>query len=462
MVRAQCEPEWSSVGGGADPFADVRAMAVYDEGHPGPGSLFAGGGFTFLADVQTNGMARWDGWRASVVGGGIGDDVEGPFALRVVPALVGTIPAGLYVTGDLFRAGDLPVNNLARWDGQAWHDVGGGLTSQGAVYGFALCIFDADGEGPVPPCLYVGGKFWYAGGVPADGIARWDGQTWTALGKGLSLGNGSHPNVFALAVYDDGRGPALYVGGSFYYAGGQLAYNIARWDGKEWEPLGGPNGGVSATVEALCVYDEDGDGPARPALFVGGQFSYAGGMPIPSLARWDGQGWSSVGAWPGGSVRAAAVWKAPDDERATLYVGGYLYHELPNGTLVRGIARWDGQSWREVDYGVDGFGQGTNVNSLASFDEDGDGPNAGGLYVGGSFIYAGSKGVESHHIARWGCPLPPRCDADLDRSGSLDLFDFLAFLNLFNAEDPTADCTTDGAFDLFDFLCFVNAFNAGC
>lgn len=54
------------------------------------------------------------------------------------------------------------------------------------------------------------------------------------------------------------------------------------------------------------------------------------------------------------------------------------------------------------------------------------------------------------------------CPADLDRSGSLDLFDFLAFTNLFNAGDPAADCDSSGNFDLFDFLCFQNLFVIGC
>ena len=47
----------------------------------------------------------------------------------------------------------------------------------------------------------------------------------------------------------------------------------------------------------------------------------------------------------------------------------------------------------------------------------------------------------------------------------LDLFDFLAFVNQFNAKDPAADCDPNGCdphLDLFDFLCFVNLFNAGC
>jgi hypothetical protein len=58
------------------------------------------------------------------------------------------------------------------------------------------------------------------------------------------------------------------------------------------------------------------------------------------------------------------------------------------------------------------------------------------------------------------CELP--CYADLDNSGDLTLFDFLTFINVFNAEDEAADCDVNGSLDLFDFLCFVNAFNTGC
>jgi hypothetical protein len=50
-------------------------------------------------------------------------------------------------------------------------------------------------------------------------------------------------------------------------------------------------------------------------------------------------------------------------------------------------------------------------------------------------------------------------DADLNGDGVKDLFDFLAFTNLFNAQDPIADFAQDCQYDLFDFLAFVNAFN---
>ena len=54
------------------------------------------------------------------------------------------------------------------------------------------------------------------------------------------------------------------------------------------------------------------------------------------------------------------------------------------------------------------------------------------------------------------------CRADLDGDGSLTLFDFLAFQNLFDAGDPAADFDGDGSLTLFDFLAFQNEFDAGC
>jgi len=84
----------------------------------------------------------------------------------------------------------------------------------------ALAVFD-DGSGPA---LYAGGSFTRAGGGAANGIARWDGSGWSALGSGVGP---SGRIVDALTVFDDGSGPALCVGGSFTLAGGATAFRIA-------------------------------------------------------------------------------------------------------------------------------------------------------------------------------------------------------------------------------------------
>jgi hypothetical protein len=45
-------------------------------------------------------------------------------------------------------------------------------------------------------------------------------------------------NVRDMVVYDDGSGPALYVGGGFGIAGSVVAHGIAKWDGTAWSALG--------------------------------------------------------------------------------------------------------------------------------------------------------------------------------------------------------------------------------
>jgi hypothetical protein len=54
------------------------------------------------------------------------------------------------------------------------------------------------------------------------------------------------------------------------------------------------------------------------------------------------------------------------------------------------------------------------------------------------------------------------CQADLDADGSLTIFDFLTFLNLFQDGDALADFDGDGELTIFDFLAFQTAFDAGC
>ncbi|MFG0286374.1 MAG: GC-type dockerin domain-anchored protein [Phycisphaerales bacterium JB039] len=54
------------------------------------------------------------------------------------------------------------------------------------------------------------------------------------------------------------------------------------------------------------------------------------------------------------------------------------------------------------------------------------------------------------------------CRPDLTGDGQLDLFDFLAFQNLFAAGDLRADFDGSGELDFFDFLAFQDAFAAGC
>jgi hypothetical protein len=366
---------WRPLGSGMDGTfvpGDVFALAVFDDGS-GP-ALYAGGDFITAGGVSVSYIARWNGTFWSPLGSGIEGEV---FALAVFDD--GTGPA-LYAGGDFDTAGGVSTDRIARWDGTSWSPLGSGL---GGTSVEALAVFD-DGTGPA---LYAGGAFATAGGVTANHIARWDGTSWSPLGSGMSGGW-----VYALAVFDDGTGPALYAGGDFTTAGGVAANEIARWDGTSWGALGSVlSGGSSDVVEALVVFD---DGTA-PALYAGGRFTAAGGVTVDNIARWDGTSWGALGSGiSGGSfpiVQALAVFD--DGTGPALYAGGRF--TAAGGVTVDGIARWDGTSWSPLGSGVSG-----EVYALTDFD-DGTGP---ALYVGGDFNTAG--GVAASRIAKWGCADP--------------------------------------------------------
>src|SRR5882724_1394899 len=72
--------------------------------------------------------------------------------------------------------------------------------------------------------LYIGGSFTIVGDVFATNIAKWNGNTWSALGSGMNS------IVYALAV----AGGDLYAGGGFTTAGANAANYIAKWNGSSW------------------------------------------------------------------------------------------------------------------------------------------------------------------------------------------------------------------------------------
>jgi hypothetical protein len=72
--------------------------------------------------------------------------------------------------------------------------------------------------------VYAGGWFTMAGGSAANYIAKWDGNSWSALGSGMGGDYLMPPSVSALAV----SGSDLYAGGSFKIAGGKVSDYLAR------------------------------------------------------------------------------------------------------------------------------------------------------------------------------------------------------------------------------------------
>ena len=321
----------------------------------------------------------------------------------------------------LQTAGGLPAGSAAAWDGDAWTVLG--ATSPLATNAF----LQVDGGG----ALYAGGRFNQL--APWKSVGAWNGVGWATLGTTRS------PVAEALAWFDDGAGPALFMVGSPWTqevswlerwdgaswttvatldgfgdellvrseAGGQALYvaghfdaidgvpfaNVARFDGAGWSALGP---GLDARVTSLVEHDLG----AGPVLCAAGQFASVG----PRIAAWDGAAWSSIGGGTTGQVV----------ELASVDLGsGPALYACGNSGLVAGsserVWRFDGSAWVAVP-GLDTAG----VEAIAAF----EGPAGPSLCVAGTF--SSVAGIPVRHAARWDgtswSPLGPASLGDSVRS----------------------------------------------
>jgi RHS repeat-associated protein len=371
----------------------VKALKVFDDG-TGP-ALYAGGAFSSIAGQSAWSVARFDGTRWTVLGAGVGATVgDRVNALEV-------FNGALYAGGRFSTAGGLSVHNLARWNGIAWSDVGFGTDQE--VH--ALQAWNG--------ALYAAGAFAVvgAGTVSAPGIARWDGTQWSALGgSGVGLSAPAGPGR-ALAVF----GGSLYVAGTFGAAGGVAAPNVARWDGTSWSSLAGTgtSGPVyGGGVTSLAVYD-DGHGPQ---LFLGGVFT----NPCPLLAAWDGTGWSCVAGPSDGEIDSLTVFD--DGTGAALYTGGSftLAGSGANRFARFKSGQWGGFGQGINGPQILGF-QGT-VWALAVFDDgSGNGPAlfAGGDFAGAGGTNSALLARWSRPLVCGTETLPPQVMVTAPANGSI-------------------------------------------
>jgi hypothetical protein len=344
---------WGPLGPGAQQGGPQNAVsAIVASG----GDVYAGGFFGDIGELRALGIARWN--RAANTWARVGEaGLESDSWYANALAIRGS---ALYVGGSFGNVGNVHSSNVIKWDtaAQEWASLGGGVDDD--VNALAVA---PNGD------LYAGGAFATAGGAPADRIARWNGASWSSLGGGIS--GGAQPEVRALAIV----GGQVYAGGSFTSAGGLSANGLAKWNGSAWAPVD-PN--FSGTVEALAVKGGD--------LYVGGRFSVAGALGATSIARWNGSAWSALGSGV----------SAPNDPRFPLnvfviavvgndiYVGGNFTRA--GGVSANGIARWNGGAWSALGSGVAGGGPvvGSYVAAIA--------PGAdGALYIGGNFTGAGGR-----------------------------------------------------------------------
>jgi type IX secretion system substrate protein len=185
-----------------------------------------------------------------------------------------------------------------------------------------------------------------------------------------AITTGTNGTIYAAVVFND----ILYVGGDFTIAGGVTANRIASWNGAMWSPLGT---GMDNTVRALTVLGTN--------IVAGGDFTTAGGNPANYIAQWNGTTWTNFAIGMNGVVHALTVGFTP----ANLCAGGGFTTAGGNSTLR--LARWTGSGWTAI-------GTGTNDTVYAMVPS----PfvSATEIIVGGKFTLTGSSATVNR-VGRW-------------------------------------------------------------
>ena len=373
----------------------VDAMRVWN------GELYLGGRFSVFDEdfVQRRGIVRWDGNEIR--------DLEASFTqFGSNPSIVDieTFQDDLYITGGFDMNGDDALAGIARWDGESWSYLDGGLTGENfgqtfAADGRALEVYD-DGRGEK---LFVAGSFGFAGGVEVATLAAWDGFEWSDPG----LGGGSQFNpINQMMAFEN----ELFLGGSLINAGGIPVQNVAKLSGQEWMSAGDGIERISIDLNrfrrdviTLGQYD-DGSGPR---LIAAGFFNFAGGVDVNGIAQRVSGTWQPMGS---GLVEVFrndvhAVLQHGDD----LFVGGTGFGENAD-QLIR---RWDGSEWSTPGQGIGGSSGLNAVKSLAVYNKE--------LYAAGDFNTF--TGAPADHLLVWdGETWLPVGDGSIPRLNDLVVF----------------------------------------
>jgi hypothetical protein len=295
------------------------------------------------------------------------------------------------------HAGGVAAKGLARWNKNTatWSKIGNGTGPRresfpGTIYALAVA----------GNSLYVGGDFDTIDGVKAEGIARYNLSTnqWSPLGRGVGYSDDdTDPDyplqrgiVRAITVAADGK---VYVGGEFSHAGNAnnvLVNSVAAWNpsSSQWSALGGgllDDFDFPATAYALTV--------SGNTVYVGGDFTRAGGQNIGLIARWNAgaSNWSGLGSGLSGGAGAAV--KSITLSGGLVYAGGEF--TTAGGASANSVARFDpgNAAWSTLSGGATyTYDDPGRVNALAA--------NAQGVvFMGGDFDRAGT--IQSYNAAAW-------------------------------------------------------------
>ena len=138
----------------------------------------------------------------------------------------------------------------------------------------------------------------------------------------------------------------IWIGGQFTTAGGTTVNNVAYWDGSAWNAAGS---GVITPNTALYVYDIAFD--AANNVYITGDFTSADGNSVESVAVWNSTTWKDMADGLAGSTPTGRSVDINSD--GDLWVGGD-FDSVGGADLADRLAIWNGTTWLHTDVDLPG------------------------------------------------------------------------------------------------------------
>lgn len=142
----------------------------------------------------------------------------------------------LYVGGYFYKNWGNSGNFIQYYDGTAWKEAGGGTSyfPNSSENAQVHCLKTHNGK------LYAGGLFNFAGDIPANKLAVWDGIKWCGFGTAFNeIGR-----VFSIEFYKD----SMFVFGNFTEVNGIQALSVAKWLGGDYIDTCSQNSDVQEVI----------------------------------------------------------------------------------------------------------------------------------------------------------------------------------------------------------------------
>ena len=275
----------------------------------------------------------------------------------------------LYIGGRFSSSDSITTNGVAIWDGESFTPLASGLD----VCNIWQC------PNPIIPQTRYNDLIFFStyvntvDNVPINGMCTWDGIQWDAFGSFTSL-NGFNANIGEILNIEE----ELFIFGSFQMVNEDTIFSATKWDGTIFHnlnfPLEAPN--ATSRISSATIFNND--------IYVGGNFRSLSDPTFEDIARYDGVNWHSVG----GGIKGGA-----DDVNDMIVYNDELYicgdFRASSGNAANGIMKLKDNEWVDVGGSFLSFVQ---TSKMLVYNDE--------LYVFGIFT-SEAGGVSVNDVAKW-------------------------------------------------------------